>query len=108
MPALPRSQPASKKRIIEDNFERYGKCYRIGGDEFCVLLKNTAREAACAEEFLRQLEKKRKELTFLPTVSCGSAPLSGEDVVAVKDQADRAMYHHKKARKERTAAIVPE
>ena len=78
-----------------------GYCYRIGGDEFCVLLKNTAREAACAEEFLRQLEKKRKEITFLPTVSCGSAPLSGEDVVAVKDQADRAMYHHKKARKER-------
>ena len=85
-----------------------GYCYRIGGDEFCVLLKNTAKEAACAEEFLRQLEKKRRELTFLPTVSCGSAPLSGEDVVAVKDQADRAMYHHKKARKERAAAIVPE
>ena len=81
---------------------------RIGGDEFCVLLKNTAREAACAEEFLRQLEKKRRELTFLPTVSYGSAPFSGEDVVAVKDQADRAMYHYKKARKEREAAIVPE
>ena len=61
-----------------------------------MLLKNTAREAACAEEFLRQLEKKRRELTFLPTVSYGSAPFSGEDVVAIKDQADRAMYHHKK------------
>ena len=73
-----------------------GYCYRIGGDEFCVLLKNTVREAACAEEFLRQLEKKRRELTFLPTVSYGSAPFSGEDVVAVKDQADRAMYHYKK------------
>ena len=50
-----------------------GYCYRIGGDEFCVLLKNTAKEAACAEEFSRQLEKKRRELTFLPTVSYGSA-----------------------------------
>ena len=93
---------------LKKAYARCGYCYRIGGDEFCVLLKNTAREAACAEEFLRQLEKKRRELTFLPTVSCGSAPLSGEDVVAVKDQADRAMYHHKKARKERAAAIVPE
>ena len=27
-------------------------CYRIGGDEFCVLLKNAAKEAACKEEFL--------------------------------------------------------
>ena len=25
-------------RIIEDNFERYGKCYRIGGDEFCCII----------------------------------------------------------------------
>jgi diguanylate cyclase (GGDEF)-like protein len=24
--------------IIEDNFERYGKCYRIGGDEFCCII----------------------------------------------------------------------
>ena len=76
-----------------------GYCYRIGGDEFCVLLKNAAKETACKEEFLRQLEKQRRELTFLPTVSYGSAPLSGENVLAVKEQADRAMYQYKKVRK---------
>lgn len=25
-------------RIIENTFERYGKCYRIGGDEFCCII----------------------------------------------------------------------
>lgn len=25
--------------IIEDSFGHYGKCYRIGGDEFCVLIR---------------------------------------------------------------------
>ncbi len=25
-------------RIIENIFERYGKCYRIGGDEFCCII----------------------------------------------------------------------
>ena len=81
-----------------------GYCYRIGGDEFCVLLKNAAKEAACKEEFLRQLEKQRRELAFLPTVSYGSASLSGEDVLAVKEQADRAMYQYKRARKSCAAA----
>ena len=32
-----------------------GYCYRIGGDEFCVLLKNAAKEAACKEDFCIQI-----------------------------------------------------
>ena len=33
---------------LKKAYARCGYCYRIGGDEFCVLLKNTAREAACS------------------------------------------------------------
>ena len=31
---------------IKKAYASYGYCYRIGGDEFCVLLKDTRREAA--------------------------------------------------------------
>ena len=80
-------------------YARSGYCYRTGGDEFCVLMENADREAQCAQEFVRQLEQRRKAVDFLPTVSFGSAPFLGEDVLAVKNRADREMYRYKKARK---------
>ena len=84
---------------LKKAYARCGYCYRIGGDEFCVLLKDRAQEAPCAEEFLRRLEQRREVLPFLPMVSFGSAAFSGEDVVTVKDRADREMYRHKSQRK---------
>ena len=86
-------------RCIKKAYARSGYCYRTGGDEFCVLMENANREAQCAQEFVRQLEQRRKAVDFLPTVSFGSAPFLGEDVLAVKNRADREMYRYKKARK---------
>ena len=84
---------------LKKAYARCGYCYRIGGDEFCVLLRDRAQEAPCAEEFLRRLEQRREALPFLPRVSFGSAAFSGEDVGTVKDRADREMYRHKSQRK---------
>ena len=86
-------------RCIKKAYARSGYCYRTGGDEFCVLMENADREAQCAQEFVRQLEQRRKAVDFLPMVSFGSAPFLGEDVLAVKNRADQEMYRHKKARK---------
>lgn len=86
-------------RCIKKAYARSGYCYRTGGDEFCVLMENADREAQCAQEFVRQLEQRRKAVDFLSTVSFGSAPFLGEDVLAVKNRADREMYRYKKARK---------
>jgi diguanylate cyclase (GGDEF)-like protein len=86
-------------RCIKKAYARSGYCYRTGGDEFCVLMESADREAQCAQEFVRQLEQRRKAVDFLPTVSFGSAPFLGEDVLAVKNRADREMYRYKKARK---------
>ena len=90
---------------IKKAYARSGYCYRTGGDEFCVLMENADREAQCAQEFVRQLEQRRKAVDFLPTVSFGSAPFLGEDVLAVKNRADREMYRCKKARKAAAAAM---
>lgn len=86
-------------RCIKKAYAHCGYCYRIGGDEFCVLLKNADREARCAQEFERRLALRREVVHCLPRVSMGSAPISGEDLLAVKDRADREMYRCKKARK---------
>ena len=92
-------------RCIKKAYARSGYCYRIGGDEFCVLLENADREARCAQEFERRLALRREVVHCLPRVSLGSAPISGEDLLAVKDQADREMYRCKKARKAAAAAM---
>ena len=94
-------------RCIKKVYARSGYCYRTGGDEFCVLMENADREAQCAQEFVRQLEQRRKAVDFLPTVSFGSAPFLGEDVLAVKNRADQEMYRYKKARKPDAAHCSP-
>ena len=58
-----------------------------------------------AQEFERWLALRREVVHCLPRVSLGSAPISGEDLLAVKDQADREMYRCKKARKAAAAAM---
>lgn len=84
---------------IKRAYARHGYCYRTGGDEFCVLLRDGDKEHACARDFVRRLSERRKELDFLPTVSFGSAEISNENVVTVKDRADHNMYRYKKERK---------
>ena len=88
---------------IKKAYAHCGYCYRIGGDEFCVLMPNGAREAECTQAFLQRLAQRREKINFLPMVSFGSAAFLGEDVQAVKARADREMYRYKQERK-RTAA----
>ena len=92
---------------ILEAFRRRGEGYRIGGDEFCVLLRDEADEARCAAALQSLLAERRKEITLLPTLSLGSAVFSGEDVVTVKDSADRALYCAKNELKARAAAAMP-
>ena len=81
---------------IKKAHAKYGYCYRIGGDEFCVLLKNSRNEEACSVQFESFIKKKRNKYTYLPSVSYGSALLLMGDIVSVKDLADQNMYLNKK------------
>lgn len=84
---------------IKKAYAKYGYCYRIGGDEFCVLLKNSRNEEACSVQFESFIKKKRNKYTYLPSVSYGSALLLTGDIVSVKDLANQNMYSNKQKHK---------
>lgn len=86
---------------LKKAYSRYGNCYRIGGDEFCVLLWQPEKEKFCREKFFWIMEKRRKVVTILPCVSYGSAELQeNESICDTKARADQHMYDNKKEHKE--------
>lgn len=49
-----------------------GKCFRVGGDEFCVILEqNTEKIGELTNDFIREVVAKRKQEPRLPRVSVG-------------------------------------
>ncbi len=95
-------------KLIKDSFNKIGLCYRIGGDEFCVICENTDEQQA--RDLLRQFHQKIAEIRKsknlkgeLPMVSTGYAVFhgsAGEFDVAVK-KADAHMYFFKNNRKQK-------
>lgn len=80
----------------------YGYCYRIGGDEFCVIAdKKIENVAQWNHSFFMQLEKRRNSYNWLPNVTVGYAiydPMINSVEDAIKS-ADTMMYRYKKINK---------
>lgn len=92
-------------RIIEDNFERYGKCYRIGGDEFCCIIPEGS--GCKIRSVLRKLHQDVEILNnknIIPVevgIACGCAVATTEDtdLEKVRERADEEMYQKKREMK---------
>jgi diguanylate cyclase (GGDEF)-like protein len=85
---------------IRKIYGKHGFCYRIGGDEFCVLLRDAHNIGMMNSEFYSRIEAKRKNAKELPFVSVGYAPFhKGDSINNVKDEADKQMYFFKQQRK---------
>lgn len=83
---------------IKEVYAKYGSCYRIGGDEFCVILeKKTEDVERFNAEFGQLLELKRKTEPNLPTVSLGYSVFHPEEdkIEDVIYSADVNMYRTK-------------
>lgn len=85
---------------IKTAYSKYGLCYRIGGDEFCVILDEKADTERCLRRLNKEMETRKKSLSFLPDVSIGYAAYkAGDNALEVKETADSDMYRRKKENK---------
>lgn len=83
---------------LKNVYDKFGKIYRYGGDEFCILLKGGVTEDTLSEEFL-SLIKKEKELDYkFPDVSFGHAHYNPavDNILDILDEADHKMYQNKR------------
>ncbi|GAC1306250.1 MAG: hypothetical protein NVS2B3_03340 [Vulcanimicrobiaceae bacterium] len=80
-----------------DSLRIVDRAYRIGGDEFAVILPHTSLENAM--ELLQRLRAEVQAMAFGSTVSIGLATLAGAkcDGETLRAQADAAMYAAKRA-----------
>ena len=94
-------------QIIESIFEKYGKCYRIGGDEFCCIVPDANK---CQVE--RLIQRMHEELVFLNNkkiipiraeIACGYAVMeAGDDgIEQIRERADIMMYRDKSRLKQK-------
>lgn len=101
-------------KIIKRTYKKYGKCYRIGGDEFAVIMQTGWDEIeAINKKFISALEKSRLEIKDLPHVSWGYSEYTpkNKDIHSLKDtnkEADDRMYANKKEFKKKNPKKICE
>lgn len=89
--------------ILKKVYVRYGYCYRIGGDEFCVIVfKNRDKVDEMNAQFTQLLDEKRKQDEKLPTVAIGKTYFDPkkERFSSALAKADKAMYDAKQQSEE--------
>lgn len=99
-------------RIISECFGDSGHCYRMGGDEFCVLLKNHSL-SDCKKRISRMKEKcdkyNRENDDIEIRIACGYELFDKRvdyDINDTSRRADRMMYHEKFTMKHQMAGAV--
>lgn len=89
-------------RELRQSFDKYGHCYRFGGDEFCVIMtKGVGIVESVNEKYLKRIDALRRDDPRIPSVSVGYTVFepdaeSFEDAVK---RADEMMYTVKKQHK---------
>ena len=98
-------------KFLQEVYGEYGRCYRIGGDEFAVMLEHDFKKVDKLNSlFVKKLEKERKiaqkqEKDF-PFVSYGmeknDTKVQNKENINIRERADKKMYTHKKSQKSQT------
>lgn len=87
-------------KILKTVFGRHGQCYRIGGDEFAVMIKKHNNTEHLIKRFEKAIEDKFKDSSYPLTVSIGYSKFEkGDTYETVVRRTDTNMYNNKKQRK---------
>ena len=92
-------------RNLKKAYGKYGKIYRYGGDEFCVILKKRKVDVNLLNEKFNKLNSEcLLEDARFPGVSLGSAAYNPEtdEIRDVLEKADQEMYKNKEIAHQRT------
>lgn len=84
--------------IIRDIYGQHGKCYRVGGDKFCVILDSADQPITVLNErFFAAMEEYRETDPHFPYISLGYArhELSGTDIQDTVQAAESNMFRNK-------------
>ena len=79
-------------------YGRYGLCYRIGGDEFCVVLHDSLEKLPMLNQlFLARIQRLRERDSRMSGVSMGYAyyDAAASDIRDVIQEADTMLYRNK-------------
>ena len=96
-------------KIIKETYQKYGKCYRMGGDEFAVIMQTSLSQIdSINEKFISSLKVARLEIPELPHVSWGYSEYNPENrnvhsLKDTKEEADNRMYENKRDFKKNTS-----
>lgn len=88
--------------VIHGVYAKYGSCFRIGGDEFCVIINNkTVNIERLNLKFNEEIEYLRSEDKRIPSVALGYAGRESaeETLDRTVERADEMMYAVKKLQK---------
>jgi cyclic di-GMP phosphodiesterase len=96
--------------VLESQARTGEEVFRIGGDEFAVVVRGNAEAAARAAERFRHAVESFEGPDTLPAISAGVAsfPDHGPDKEALLKHADEALYAAKRAGRNRVAVYEPE
>ncbi len=97
-------------RIIRDSFGNLGECYRMGGDEFCVIMPNCSLDSCRKQvrylgELVDRFNNKSKDVRM--GIACGYEMYDKRidyDISDTARRADKMMYHEKFSMKQQKAA----
>lgn len=84
---------------LRAGYAKYGKCFRIGGDEFCVVLtKRMDQIDSVNADFFKRMSQFREREEHMPYVSVGYTLFNPEEnnLQDALKEADTMMYKYKK------------